>query len=274
MWKDMCGVYYEKVYLTKEGRSEPSTAMQLGHFFEFEATGMEPAHGDPVPEPERLSRASTTEKYGTRPKGSLKEKWYIAKKQAQTFKYFCRKMGIRIDQCGTYIEKDGMQGTLDVQATWVNAPKEIVEKLMVYYPHIDPEAFEIIIDLKFSGLLENKWDELGWDEDAIASKPSHTIQALHYSVLDPGKPFFFWVFSTTEIWQNEMFWMNIDPDSLEAYKLEVSQVTREQIKINYNRGGFTPRPSYNKCRECPLFDDCEYRHSTPIPIQIDYTHGS
>lgn len=234
---NLCGLLFEKQYLTKEVDSEPSDAMKLGHFFEYQATGGMPRSGN-VPEPVLLKDGKT-----------MDSKYRIAAKQALNFKDYCKKLGIKILEVGKKVNKGGADGTLDIIAEY--------------------QGKEVVIDLKYSGLLYDKWNELGWESSALPYKEKIMIQAVHYSYLT-GLPFYFWVFSSTNEDDCELFKVNIDPEVIENHP-KIIEKTRAMIELDLEMG-FRAYPELVRCKYCPLFLNCKERVESPIVKEIFYTN--
>jgi hypothetical protein len=234
--ENMCGIVFEKQYLTKEIESEPSEAMKLGHFFEYHATGGLPRNGI-VPEGKLLKS------------GELDAKYKIAAKQALNFKAYCKKLGIKILGVGEKVSKWGAEGTIDIRAEY--------------------QSEEVIIDLKYSGLLYDKWNDLGWELSALPYKEKIMIQAVHYSYLSL-KPFYFWVFSSTNEDDCELIHVNIDSDVIKSHPVTIEK-TRGMIAIDMEMG-FNAYPELVRCKKCPLFSNCKEKVETPIIKEVFYTN--
>jgi hypothetical protein len=236
--ENLCGIVFEKQYLTKEIESDPSEAMKLGHFFEYQATGALPRNGV-EPKPVLLKDAKT-----------MSVEYRRAAKQALNFQGYCKKLGITVLSTGKKIVKDGAEGTLDIIAGY--------------------KGKEVVIDLKYSGLLYDKWNDLGWDINALPYKEKIMIQSVHYTYLTDGMPFYFWVFSSTNEDDCELIHVNIDPDVIKAHPIIIEK-TRGMIEIDMEMG-FNPYPELVRCKKCPLFDECQYKVETPIIKEVFYTN--
>lgn len=235
--QNLCGLLFEKQYLSKEVDSEPSDAMKLGHFFEYHATGGLPRNGI-VPEPVYLKDGKT-----------MDSKYRTASKQALNFKEYCKKLGIKVLEVGVRLVKDGADGTIDIIAEY--------------------KGRKVVIDLKYSGLLYNKWEELGWELSALPYKEKIMIQSVHYSYLS-DMPFYFWVFSSTNEDDCELIHVNIDPEVIRSHPVIIGK-TRGMIEIDLEVG-FSAYPDLVKCKYCALFSGCKEKVEAPIIKEVFYTN--
>ena len=124
-----CGLFFKARYIDKiPFKDEPSAAMKEGIYFEYLCTGSLPRNGI-VPEPEKTLKGQLTTAY---------QRVYDA---AQLFKKIIAHYKIKIIKVGYVISTDTMTGIIDIWEEW--------------------NGKECIIDMKYSGLIDDKWDELG-----------------------------------------------------------------------------------------------------------------
>lgn len=223
--------------------TEPSDSMALGQYFEFKATGALPKGGK-EPQPE------------TTQKGELTAAYKRAESNAAFFKKLCEEMGIVILKAGEYGEKNGMNGTRDIKALW--------------------NGETITIDLKYSGLIDNKYEEMGWGDlygknDRGKQYWHHSIQAAQYTYIF-GNPFYFWVWNPGKEGENIMIKMEIDEQQL----LDHEQVAKDAAKRwnilgAHERAGLSALPEFNTCRSCVMAYRCEHKTNVPIPKSVKIT---
>lgn len=232
---DLCGLQLEAIYIKKLFQID-SESMALGRYFEFIATGQRPKDGT-TPLPLRTA------------KGHLTAEYKRAEDQAKRFKTFCEQMDIEILETGTYIQRDGMECTLDIIAL------------------VKGEKADI--DLKYTAKLYNRWDKDGWDINTLHEKDYHMIQARMYHHLS-GLPFYFWLFSSSND-DSQLIKVNIDQNDKPLFNDLVESI-RQGIELESIQG-FRPIPDYKRCKECPegLSSQCPFKASTPIIKQIYYT---
>jgi hypothetical protein len=241
-----CGLVLKAKYVDKI--SFPSTdAMKLGQYFEYVATGGLPAYGDGTPpEPELVYKGKPNEKLST-----AYERAYGS---AQLFKALIKQFDIEIIEVGWKMQDDTMSGTSDLLVNW-NGKKAI-------------------IDLKYSGLVDDKWNDMGWHQDFLSQKDKLMIQGVHYSILAEkilGEPvdFYFWVFATQEPRDVRIFHELIDDTKIELHNRGVLKVKEGMTTLTKNNS-WKPTPSLQKCMDCPLVDTCPSALLLPTIVPIYY----
>lgn len=243
---DECGLVVKAKYVDGK-QSPPSDAMRLGQYFEFEATGALPAYGDgTAPEPDLVYKGKPNEKLSTA--------YQRAYDSAQYYKAMVNALGIEVLEVGKRFETETMSGTSDIWAKWNDC--------------------YCIIDLKYSGLVDNKWDDLGWHEDFLDQKDKLLAQAVHYKHLAEQEineevKFYFFVFSSTDPSDVRIFEIIIDPSKTEQHLIAVNN-TKVLFEREVANDDWTPRPSLSKCNKCYLNETCEYRALLPEVKQIYY----
>ncbi len=244
---DLCGLVFTNKWIYKNFGAS-SLANNLGHFFEYLTTGSLPKGGH-IPE------EGTTKPY------------YILRQQAEYFKYLFEKKGITIVNNGLDITADDKWiGTLDVLAQW----ESVFKDEQVY---LDPNNtdFKVIIDLKYSGLLEDKYSEFGWHENSLPFNEKTLLQAKHYKFLYWKKygvliPFFFFVFDSKKPKLAKLIHIDIDEfelDQHEKFLMKAKNYFDAQKEI-----GFIPKPQYNRCIDCDYENICIFKQDTPEIIHI------
>jgi hypothetical protein len=248
--KEECGLVVKAKYL--DGiQSPPTKAMKLGQYFEFMATGGLPAYGDgTAPEPDSVYKGTAKER--------LSEDYERANQSAIFCKALFKAMNIKIFSFGKKLvsTKLNMSCTTDIIAKW-NGKK-------------------CIIDLKYSGLVDDKWNELGWHEDFLEQKEKILTQAVHYKIIAKEKfktddvPFYFFVFNTKDPMDVRIFEVLVDPskemEHLEGVK-NVSQALKREMK---SPNGWKAYPELKRCNKCHLNETCEQRALLPKIKQVFY----
>jgi hypothetical protein len=224
--KAECGLRLKALYIDNTHRSVPSDAMQLGKWFEYCATGSTGRDG--TPEPERTVKGQLTADYAR------------AEMQANYFKVFCKGLGIEILHVNKHVQLEHLTGTLDIVAKWNDRT--------------------VTIDLKYSGLMDNKWDEMGWEIETLADKDHHMVQARHYTAIS-GTPFYFWVWHPKQEMVNKLIEVKIDPESIEKHK-EQAQNMINALNMDIALG-LKARPELMRCAKCELFESCDKKALLP-----------
>lgn len=251
----MCGLQFVAKYF--DGMEFPSSdAMKLGQWFEFRATGAKTKFGH-IPKPDTIQS------------GALTAKYKIADQQVDNYKALMDHYGFKVLRIAAKLQTETASGDLDLLV-------ELTKDLSIPYGSgtITLHAGErAIIDLKCSGLLYDKWSEMGWDVEKLPEREKIMTQAVHYTWLDMEinkvRPhFFFAVFSNANAVDHELFYIRIDDERLANHTTYVARA-HEIIQQEYEKG-FTPHPHYKTCGECPLKDTCKYAASIPKIQVINY----
>ena len=239
-----CGVFFKARYIDKDPDTQtpPTDAMKAGIYFEYLCTGALPKSGI-VPEPEISYKGQAREK--------ISEPYMRAIESSKVFKRIIKSFGITIKSVGTYLEANIngiiINGITDIIAEW--------------------HGQDVIIDLKYSGLINDKWNEMGWDIDSLPQKQSLMVQGVHYQLLGdyalgkPNMPFYFFVFSSTD--PNDVKIINEEVDATRVQNHVVSLHNIHEYVTNDLKNGFTPTPSLSKCSKCPIAHKCQ--HKTDLP---------
>lgn len=237
-YERMCGVLLKAQYIDNSIDKEPSDAMKEGIYFEYLATGA-------LPKNKKIPVAETTAK------GQLKEPYIRAQKAAENFKKFIVAYKIKIIKVSYYLADDEKSGVIDIYAEW-NGKK-------------------VFIDLKYSGLLDDKWNDLGWNTETLSEKRM-MIQGVHYKVLAddilqiPDIPFYYFVFNSKDPDDVKIILQEVDPDKIDVHR-ELIKNVKSFLEEEMQRG-FRAYPHYRKCVKCPLFQTCDYKHSLPTIEKI------
>ena len=252
--KKLCGYVFKNKWVYKQlGTS--SKANRLGHYFEYLVTG---ALAKGETEPQKPDTTKT---------GLLTTDFEKARLQSEVCRTLLQKYGITMLSAGEeVIADDKWIGTLDIRAKWDFPFKDST------YEN-NPEH-NVIIDLKYSGLLEDKWSVFGWNLETLGSKEGTMFQAKHYKFLFWKKygynpPFYFFVFSSSSVGECKMIEVMISDDELAEHEelLHKSKVYFEKCLDN----GFEPLPDYNKCNKCAYEGMCLVKAETP-PIHTVYPY--
>jgi hypothetical protein len=246
--KNLCGLQFKAKHF--DNIQFPTTeAMDLGNYFEYMATGSLPRNGI-VPEP-RLSYAGTKRE-------TISTPFKRALESAELFKKIKKEYNIEIENIGLKLETDNKNGILDVWGKLNNRP--------------------CIIDLKYSGLIDDKWSETGWDVESLHYKEKLLVQAIQYKMLVKENfkldyddfDFFFLVFSSKEVNNVKLIRVNIDEDAFKVHETHINSVFKQINAMDIEKA-FIPYPSLKRCFKCPLNESCE--HKSDIPLIEDVYYG-
>lgn len=235
-----CGYVFYSKYISRDYQDTPTNAMMLGNYFEYMATGMLPRNGI-VPEPE-MTRNGMSEEYNR------------AFTSALLFKRALHDLGVIIADKGTVLSTDTMTGILDIIAVW--------------------NGTTCIIDLKYSGLIEDKWNDMGWHADFLEQKENILIQAVQYKILfnktfDKNADFYFWVFDAKDAEYFRIIKIDVSQERMERHLTAVENAL-QYIQARPNKTDWIPKPSMKQCNKCPLRENCDARAVYPVIEIVNY----
>jgi hypothetical protein len=296
---DLCGIVFRELMMNYNLKSQSGEAAQKGQYFEYLATGAAPAYGDSVPEPERYKRSGSASDGRVYTTGEIKPDWILPVLQAQNFKAYLKHWGMKILKAGLKVAREGAHGNIDIivqvdHAHW----DEVVQSYTVHdmgkdYFQVNPAMPSreecrwmdeygavhegcIVVDLKYSALLYDKWNDAGWDLDRLAEKQDTMLQAKHYSWLTGGLPFFFWVFSSVDE-DSRIIRVLFDDHTLNDHADQAKAVIKKIVSAMsmdepespafpvspQRKGGLVMPPPMRDCIACPLKDECIHRALVP-----------
>jgi hypothetical protein len=250
----LCGLVFTNKWISNQfGGGTKSN--NLGHYFEYLCTGALAKGESEAPKPDYTK------------KGELDSQFKVAKEQSVFFQELIKKFGIELLSAGDKVLADDKWiGTLDILAKW-----ESIGKYVDFEFGDDNPEKKVIIDLKYSGLLDDKWSEFGWHTDSLPKKQGTMLQAKHYKFLFWKKygfnpPFLFFVFDVKEVGKVKIIYVDIDDWELEQHEVFLEKAKKyfeHQLKI-----GFQPKPIYEVCIKCKYANWCTFKVTTPSVITI------
>lgn len=255
MREDLCGSVFEAKYLSKTwGRNwGDSRSKAIGRYFEYALTGAMPTGYKEYPKPEyfasSIKKMEKDPMYVPQVSDMLKD-YQLAHKNAERVLLLFKKSGIKIESAQVYREKGGMTGNIDIEA--------------------DYNGEKINIDVKYSGLIHDKWSVFGWRWTPI-QMDYNAIQAKQYQVLN-GRPVYFLVVSASNEKDIEFFKAEITDDDLKAHEKMANDLPK---KISFvNDVGWNNYPSLSKCSDCPIKKRCSDAVNKLEPKIIYITNNS
>jgi|TARA_R110000803_G_scaffold206433_3_gene273681 hypothetical protein len=245
--KKLCGLQFKAQHFDNV-QFFSSLAMDLGNYFEFMATGSLPRDGV-KPEPKKSY-------VGTK-KECISAPYQRANESAILYKQIKKEYNIEIVDIGLKLESKNKNGILDIWATMNGRP--------------------CIIDLKYSGVIDDKWSEFGWDVDSLHYKEKLLVQAIQYKMLVKENygleykdfDFFFMVFSSKEVNDVKFIRINIDEDSYDIHEKHISSVYKQINAMDIEKD-FIAYPSIKSCSKCPLYSTCEFKSDIPLIEDVYY----
>lgn len=259
--------FFYKYILKQDVEARDTVSMNLGKRFEYLLTGQTDKYNN-VPEPFLTNRGepSAEEK---RVRNNADKSIEILQKHGFSVKRLSREViEIRGGKTGSNIHTNGMGGTLDL----------LTKK----------DGEQCIVDIKYSGLLGDKWSEFGWyweDEthhNHISKNAYQRIQATHYTLLYYlrfGKklPFYYAVFDNRASKEGNyrIFRMNISDDAMALHLREVRSLVdklKTMLKTAHlkecEKNAFCPVGSFDRCGTCKLAESCTRRVTKQDEIEI------
>jgi hypothetical protein len=244
---ETCGLQVKAKYIDDNYPRISSEVMELGNFFEFMATGSLPRDG-------HIPVAKVV--YKDTPKQKLDDKFQRAIDSAVFFKKIIQSYDIEIKETGKVSTQDGMTGIMDIYADW--------------------NGRHTIIDTKYSGLLYDRWSEMGWELDSLPEKHGLMLQPVQYKILlslELGIPvedidFYFFVFSSTNPNDAKIIKVVNDEATIEQHKLAITYVKKELEKPIDKV--FKAKPELLRCHDCAIKDNCDFKIEIPPIVEVYY----
>jgi hypothetical protein len=241
-----CGILFREKYINKTVVTEATEAMKAGQYLEYLLTGEKPRSGE-TPQPEMTKAGKLTalyEKLQAYPEvwKHLLVKCFIDESTIET--------GVELK---TEINGFTLKGILDVSAyTFARVP--------------------VIIDIKGSGFIRNKWEDYGWDE--LHRKPGLWGQLalydfLYESVFGEVPELKFAVFAPNS-YDARLFNVKISNRNFEKYKLYYEKkIEHIEEEIAYaNETFWTSTSDFKMCKNCPMRENCDRCLYAPVEEQI------
>jgi hypothetical protein len=291
---NQCGLIFEEKYIKKnyELFKSSSGVQQLGNYFEFLCIGANTKSNNEAPKPEYNKDGKT-----------LTAAYQRIPKQVENFKTFMRFNGIKIKSVQdkltvgeTTIDLvnkdngevsqytlDGFEGTTDIicEATQdikgLFEIKDIIdgkEKVVGTEERvIINKGEEFISDIKYTGLIYDRFSPYGWDLNTLSYKEKLIRQPIHYKYISKllyGKTykFMFLLFSNTNDYDYKTLIFEVDEE--EHFKEHEEFMVWSDRWIKYNlKKGFKAVPEYERCMDCPLKATCKHFEAVP-KIKVFY----
>jgi len=269
--KGVCGLQLKSKYIDGQWDLYPaSDIQQVGTWFEYKITGAVPKNGI-APEPIKTQ------------KGELTAPFKRMEKHIEHFKKLQMILKFDILEIGSVWVYEDLSGVLDL---FCLAKQDIIQDGRV----IVKAGQKFIVDIKTTGLLDDKWNEYGWNLNNLGNKDKLITQPIHYKYLGrkiygEDFPFIFFLFHTNN--ENDFRIIHFEIDEEEAFPEHEDWInwTRQWMDYYVENGftstvvdndGVTVYPSVKTCEECPIKQGCkEFRMIPPIqtfsysPVNID-----
>jgi hypothetical protein len=226
----------------------PSDAARLGIYFEYLATGYL-RDGEAPPQPDIVYKGT--------PKEKLSAEYERATKSAELFKKMIKDHNIEILEYGEYMLHDGASGISDIRANW--------------------DGEECIIDVKYTSLFDDKFNEYGWHTESLVFKSKLLLQPIHYKYLARKKfnqdniPFYFFVFSAKDPEKAKIIKVNIQEEHINLHETITVPKMKRYVDYHFNNPDeLEARPSYLRCMDCAYNSNCDKKTNVPLIETIHY----
>lgn len=249
-----CGNIIRHIFVDQRPFNLTSKWMEVGTYFEFLLTGAVPKSGI-IPKPVyQISplKKKPPEKLTVE---DMMEDYRRAHANAAQVKRHLADMKLEIVVAGKHIVKGRFEGTIDLI---VRAKESLRSKDGINWEWQEGEM--MVFDVKYSGLIEDKWKKFGWAWTPI-QKEYNRPQAVQYHFLTE-LPFSFLVVQNNNKSIGDVFQLA----DVRLFRIPVSE---EMLKAHIQEGnhllgllaleevsGFKARPALKKCWKCPIAVGC------------------
>lgn len=258
----MCGLYFQKIYFFgMKSKRLTSKEMRLGQWFEYKAFGGLPVYGD-KPKPDYYVQGPN--------KGFVTDEFERAEVQAENARELLEAHEFKVKHVSPEMIFENSVTHMDLICTDM---KETIfrDRKEVANPDF---LLEVIMDLKYTGLLEDKWKDIGWHLDSLPEKRKLMLQPTHYKWVYAAKKkriptFYFALFSSKADLDRKLIRVNIDPELISKHEDYVEKAY-DEIMLAHEVTGFIPRPSVKNCTDCPVHRlyGCDFYLTVPLIIDI------
>lgn len=231
-------------------------AAELGCYYEYQTFGSL-TREKTVPKPKLLKSAKNKLRITV---DDMYAPYRTAYMNASLTREYLSRMGLEIVAKGVRKSRGDYEGTAD-------AILRARKRLEFADGFVLKRGDEVVADAKYSGLIGNVWDEWGWALPVWteAQEKYHGTQAKQYHHLWKI-PFLWIVCSSSKVGEIYFFRATIQEGSMDQHLAE-GKALRDAFEMHL-KIGFKPKPEFNRCKECPLKENCDSRHNFPHPTEI------
>lgn len=273
---DECGNVVTHQYLEGKLLDRKSKEMAKGTYFEFLLSGALPKNGT-IPVPEYMATPLKNKKPQDLKVSDMTADYRVVHVNAERVKKMLFvDMGLILISAGKKLVKGRFEGTLDLIC---ECSKDITFDNGAEWKKGD----RIVIDVKYSGLLYDRWNKLGWEWSNI-QKEYHGTQAKQYNYVS-DLPFHFLVVSSTNKEEDneegdgkvvgatmaKFFGVPVDDHMMETHLAEGNKLY-DRLKLE-SEVGLVARPDYVRCQKCAIREGCKDKHTFPQVEIVDLTLG-
>jgi hypothetical protein len=243
----MCGLFlYNRYFLKKQTPKTPEQAE--GIYFEYKATGYyHKEEGIPI----------AKKAYAGTARERLDVGYERAEQSAKLFKEIIKHYKIKILTAGERMEYNEASGLLDLRAVW--------------------NKKECIIDVKYTGLIDDKWSDYGWDTETLPLRKQTMLQPVMYKYLDRkingshNIPFYFFIFDSNNPKRAKIIETNVEDEAIDVFEVQFVDKMKKYVDFHHkNPDELQAKPTVDRCATCPFFTDCPKKVTIPGIETIDF----
>ncbi len=248
----LCGNIMRERWVNDRLLDLDNEAASLGSYFEYYFTLLVTGAGS-LPKDGKVPELIQTAK------GKPISKYELAQVNAVRLKSYFEKMGLKIIKAGVKLTKGRFEGTIDLIV-------ECTRDIQFDDGTSWNEGQRLVFDLKYSGLITDRWDKFGWAgmtrEGTHIQKEYHGVQAIQYGMIGE-LPFYFLIVSSTNDTDVELIRVPVEQEQIDEHILMANQLFE---KFEFEKQiGFEARPHHITCLACPLRGECQDKHEYPHP---------
>jgi len=240
-----CGIKVKEIDILKNKPSISTKPMKLGQYFEYLCTGA-------------LLRDGSIPEMPTTNAGKPTADALRAKKQSENFKSMVEHYGFDIIDSNKVI-------TVPIDD---NYNLKVVLDVLIS----NQDGKIAMLDIKFTGLLDDKWNDIGWDSSRFYQRDKLKIQPIMYKhVMEkaedvPNMDFLYAIFSSKNDTDYQIWEAAIDNYDVVMRELK-EEIIPNVKKYLDDMSLLEPKPEYKRCMYCPLKDECAYVAKHPEIIK-------
>jgi len=261
-----CGVIIKAKYVDDRILDDPDEepgAKELGIYFEFLISGALPVNGQ-IPKPVLLKD------------GRMSAEYRLATINAKRVTDMFESLGLKVIASNKTLTKGRHRGKLDLIVEYIGVKDEHGNLIDLHFDNgiVWRVGDRFWIDTKYSGLLGDTvpaFNKHGWKWSKVQKK-YHGTQAKQYTFISDIPGYFLVTKSNNKegtLSEMRLFHTPVTQAMMDDHLSEGNYLFDTFNKMAEKNLGFAPRPSYMKCSECPLKNECQYKHTFPHPELIN-----
>lgn len=255
-----CGHLIQKKWVEGILFESDSAAIKLGNYFQYITWGILPKD-QKIPQPEYMASKIKSNKGSIEGLGieDMYDPYRLVHEKSEQVKLIFKEMGFKVIKIDWRVTKGRFRGDMDLLVE--------CEKDLIFEDFELKAGQQIVIDAKYSGLIDDKWNEMGWVFEREEQIKYHGIQSKHYKYLVPLE-FFYFVVSSGKDKDIKFIRASVTEEGIKQHVIEANAL-HDKFELLKDTGGFDPRPDYLKCLNCVLKENCTDKHIYPHPKTVE-----